>query len=70
MASFNCRLDNGLELPGKAVSMEGGLDQVGPWACLWGVILVTLIDVGRPSLQVGGTIAWFWSQTVSVLIEH
>lgn len=41
--------------------MKGGLDQVGPWACLWGVILDALIDAGRPSLKVGGTIPWFWS---------
>jgi len=24
------------------------LDQVGLWACLWGIILLTLIEVGRP----------------------
>lgn len=55
MVSFNCRLDT----TWKRVSMRDCLDQDGPWACLWGIVLIVLIDVGRLSLKVGGTIPWF-----------
>lgn len=29
--------------------MEDRLDQVDLWACVLGIVLITLIDVGRPS---------------------
>lgn len=37
------------------------------WACLWGTNLITLIDVGRAILIVGGTTLgqriWDWIRT-------
>lgn len=30
---------------------------LGPWICLWGIILIKVIGVGRPTLNVGG-ITW------------
>jgi hypothetical protein len=29
-----------------------------PWASLWGIIFIVLINVGNPILIVGGTISW------------
>lgn len=29
------------------------------WLCLWGMLLIALIDVGRPSLKLDGFILWF-----------
>lgn len=49
---------------------EGSLSEERPgpgWPMgmsLWGVILVALIDVGRPSVKVGGTIPWFGPWTI------
>lgn len=46
--------------PGKRVSQSNYLDQVVPWACLWRIILIMLIEVvrhtqyrGHLSLHVG-----------------
>lgn len=45
--------------PGKRISVRDCLHQGGLWVCLWGIVLVVLINVGRSSLKVGGTIPWF-----------
>lgn len=37
----------------KRTSTRECLDLVSLWACLWGVVLHILIDVGGPSLKVG-----------------
>lgn len=36
--------------------MKGYLEQVDPWACLGGIVLTALIDVGRHSPKVGSSI--------------
>lgn len=38
--------------------MSSCLDQVGPWLCLRKIILIMVVDVGKPILKVGGTIPW------------
>lgn len=37
--------------------MKNYLYQAGHWACLWVIVLITLIDVGKPTLNVDGI---FW----------
>lgn len=32
--------------------------EMGFWACLWGITLIMLIDIGRPILIVGEVIPW------------
>lgn len=39
-------------------SMREGRDPVDMWACLWGVFLVGLMEVGRPMLHMGDAISW------------
>jgi hypothetical protein len=29
--------------------MRDYVDLIGLWACLWGIVLIVLIDYGRPS---------------------
>lgn len=35
------------------------LDQDSPWACLWGIFLITFIDMGGLCLEMDSTIPWF-----------
>lgn len=37
------------------------LGQVGLWVRLWRIVVLAIIDVGRPSLKEGGTVPWFWA---------
>lgn len=40
--------------------MRDCLDRVGLSSGLWGIVLIMLIDVGRPNLRVNHTIASVW----------
>ena len=51
---FELSTQHDLELPRNRVSMKDCLDQVGLQLYLW---WATLSDVGKPRLQVGGTIS-------------
>lgn len=46
---FNHHLDAISNFPGEEVEMRDCLDQAELGATLWGVVLILLIDTGRPS---------------------
>lgn len=46
---------------GKEVSISGYLDPVGLWVCLLGVVLIALIEIGRPRLKIGSAILLVWA---------
>lgn len=54
MVSFN---HHNLESPGKGISVRACLNWVDLWTCLWEIVLTVGTDVGRHTLNVGGTIS-------------
>lgn len=57
MAGFNYQLDTTLK---ESIS-EGCHHQVDLWAYVWWVVLIALMDVGKPSLRVKSILSWFWA---------